>query len=301
MPAYLIEDPENSGGDDILAPAAAATQAPPSSPPPQPAAADALTGDDVPEKYRGKTAAELLAIAREQESYIGRLGQEKGELRQRVGTLEGLVDKALKLRDVGDTGRQASPEDVLNDTDFARKPKEATSKLVDSKLDPVARRLDELDLKARALDFERAHPTAAADINDPAFVQFVEKSQRRQKLAAKAFGDPNNLDFDAADDLWEAWEEFKELKGGAAPAAATEGAPATSQPGAPAKAPEAPPALVSTTGSGGGGARGDKSGKPVYSASVLHRLQVENPEKYWAPDIQARIQEAYSEGRVTFP
>lgn len=302
MPAYLVEDPENSGGDALDA-MGLQTQQPPTTPVAAPAVADKLEGDDVPEKYRGKSAAELLQIAREQESYIGRLGQEKGELRNRVGTLESLVDKALNLRDPA-TGRQAPPEESLSDTDFARKPKEATSRLVESKLDPLAARVDALDTKAAALDFERHHPTAAADINDPAFVQFIEKSARRQKLASKAFGDANRLDFDAAGELWEAWEEFKEIKGLTSTTDAaneadplTEGQPAKA---ASTKAQDPPPALV-TSGGGGAARRDSGNGKPVYSASALQRMQVENPDKYWAPDVQSRIQEAYADGRVSFP
>jgi hypothetical protein len=259
MPAFLVEDTESGteGFEDLLS----------------------SSGDQAP---------------RSQESYIGRLAQEKGELRHRVGTLEGLVDKALNLRDPSTAGK-ASPEKKADPFDFQRKPAEATQQIVSEAISPVQQKLDELDLKAKALDFERAHPTAVNDINDPEFIAFVEKSSRRQRLAQQAFGDPSRLDFEAAESLWESWEEYRDLRASVAPKDEASTPPQTP----PQKQAQTPPSLVSS-GSSSGNA-GDSSGKPVYSAAALQRLQLSDPEKYWAPDIQAKIQEAYAEGRVKFP
>lgn len=286
MPGYLIETPSDDPSEDILGTATATQATAPASKPTE----AVLDGDDIPEKYRGKTPKDLLQIVRDQESYIGRLGQEKGELRQRVGTLEGLVDKALHLRDPGvATQAPVGTEDDLKDIDFDRKPREAVAAVVRKELAPVRDQLADFSHKERALQFEREHPTAVNDLNDPAFVEFVKGSAYRARLATKAFGDPKSYDFEAAEELWSAWEE----KRGASPPSNEPAATATE---IPPTQDVAPPKLITPGSSGGASAQ--VSGKPVYSQEALERLQLSNPEKYWAPDVQARIQEAYREGRV---
>ena len=284
MPAYLIEPSDEVTGEDILG------NAPPSTPAAKPAEA-VLDGEDIPEKYRGKTAKELLAIAREQETYIGRLGQEKGELRSRIGTLEGLVDKALKLRDPGLAHQPAPKEDDL--LDFSRKPQEAVSTVVQKELEPIKGELETLTAQARARAFEERHPTAAQDLNDERFVEFVKKYPRRAALAQKAFGNPDRYDFEAAEQLWEEWEDVKSALPTPSPA---QSETPTNPGNASAATGETPPALI-PAGNGGSGS-GSSTGKPLYSRSQLERLQVTKPDQYWAPDVQARISEAYREGRV---
>ncbi len=257
-----------------------------------------LSGDEVPEKYRGKTAAELLQIVRDQESHIGRQGQELGALRGEVGSLRGMVDKALQLRDPG-TSREdvGTEEDLVDDQAFITHPRDAVSKTVQRETRGTNERVARLEQQAAAIDFSRRHPTAEQDINDPDFLAFVGKSPKRAQLAQSAFGDTSNIDYDSADELWTLYEDFKSLRAPAeAPAETTEtptDTSAASQPTEPTETRQAPEMVTQGSSGDAGG-----SNKPVYSQSALNRLQIENPDLYWANDTQNKINEARRDGRV---
>jgi len=293
MPARLVPELNDDGSEPTselnALEAAAASQ-----PPQEPAPAAVLDGPQIPEKYRGKSAEELLKIVQDQESYIGRQGQELGDMRNQVGTLRGLVDKSLALRDTGNIGRteQISEED-LSDDDFITTPRDAVSKTVKRETHQTNQRVARLEQQAAAIDFARRHPTAEHDIEDPAFVQFVQKSQVRTRLAAKAFGDMDNVDFDSAEELWELYEDYKELTG-STQAQTTSESETTSLPEAASQEVQSPPQMITT------GSSGDQGGstKPIYSQAALNRLQTSNPDLYWADDTQRKITEARREGRV---
>jgi hypothetical protein len=275
---------------------------------PAPASADGgLTPDDIPEpyrdKYQGKTAREMLDVVVNQESLMGRHSQELAELREQNQTLRGLVDKAVSATP---NGPAEQPEAPLTDDDFTLRPSEAvaqTSRSVASEMvAPVDERLAKLEGQLLVTDFERSHPTAEADVNDPDFIAFVGKSNYRKQLAQKAFGrGEGNFDYSAADELWVGWEEHRAAQ---APTPSGEETPAEvpaapeGQPAAPAAQPsgseQQPPALVTGNSSGAG----DASGKPIYSQSELNRLQGSNPDLYWADDTQAKINAARAEGRI---
>lgn len=293
MPARIVEELNDDGSErssDMEALQAAVAEG--ASQSAQKAAAQAvLDGDDVPEKYRGKTAADLLKIVQDQESYIGRQGQELGDLRGQVGTLRGLVDKSLSLRDTGSIGREdVGTEEDLSDDDFLATPRDAVSKTVKRETQATNERVARLEQQAAAIDFSRRHPTAEQDIEDPAFVEFVQKSPVRTRLARDAFGDTDNLDFEAAEELWNLYEDYKSLASTATGDNETASQEAASQ----AEAPRNPPQMVKSGSSGDVGS----SSKPIYSQAALNRLQVSNPDLYWANDTQAKIQAAYRDGRV---
>jgi hypothetical protein len=295
MPARLVPELNDDGSDPTsdLSALEAAQSAQAGGQPAQ-AAPAVLDGDGVPEKYRGKTAEELLKIVQDQESYIGRQGQELGDMRNQVGTLRGLVDKSLALRDTGDIGRTESfSEEDLSDDDFITTPRDAVSKTVKRETHQTNQRVARLEQQAAAIDFARRHPTAEQDIEDPAFVQFVQKSQVRTRLAAKAFGDMDNVDFDSAEELWELYEDYKDLTG-ASQAETTSETETASLPEAASQPVQQPPQMITTGSSGDQGA----STKPIYSQAALNRLQNDNPDLYWADDTQAKINEARREGRV---
>ncbi len=275
----------------------------PAAPAPAADAEDVLGSDDVPEKYRNKTARELLDIVTNQESVIGRHGQELGELRARNGTLEGLVDRSLELRGQGTVGRGAeTEEEALTDADFTVNPRDATVRTVRDGLAGTETRLAHIEHTQRAQQFVELHPSAQADMNDQEFVDFVKGSPTRIKLATRTFANKDNIDFEAADELWSFYAEHKAMKASAAPAPAAgddptepnENATTASQPAS--ETTETPPELIPS--GGGGGEPTGNSGKPIYSQAALNRLQADKPDVYWAKDTQDRIDLARAEGRV---
>jgi hypothetical protein len=308
MPGHLIDGPddhlnfaqyglEGEGGDtDPLATAQVQEQPPAQTP--APAAQELPADDGVPEKYRGKSAQELLDIVRNQETLIGRQSNELGDLRQQTGTLQGLVDKALSLHDPA-AGRQDHPgdESSLSEDDFREDPVGATSRVVRDAVKqetaPLQEQVSQLTAANDAASFQARHPSAATDINSQEFIDFCQGSEYRKNLALKAFGDHanGNYDFTAADELWQAWEDKQ-------PASATSGeaAPTTPVQSTKEAAPiQEPPSMV-PAGSGGGEPGAD--GKPRYSWQGLQDLQAKNPDYYWRDDVQAQINAAIAEGRV---
>jgi len=307
MPGQLIEGPDDhlnfaqyglgeGEGQDPLSEAALEPQGEPAAPAMN--EESSLGGEDVPEKYRGKSAQELLDIVRNQESLIGRQSNELGDLRQQTGTLQGLVEKALTLHDPA-VGRQDNPgsEDDLSEEDWRDNPAEATTRVVrdavNQATDPLKQQVSQLQAEKESAAFQARHPSAPQDINSQEFIEFCQGSEYRKNLALKAFGDHENgnYDFSAADELWAAWEE-KQPPG--QPAA--ESAPVSpAQPTQMEPPVQEPPSLVTP-----GASQSDPSasGKPSYSWQGLADLQEKNPDYYWRDDVQAQINEAISEGRV---
>jgi len=291
MSAYLVDELNDDGseptsGADLSAmeaqPAAQAAQEP-----------TVLTGDEVPEKYRGKSAAELLAIVQNQESHIGKQGSELGELRGQVGTLRGLVDQSLALRDEGNLGRRESvTEDDLTDDQFITDPRDAVTRTVKRETREQNERLARLEKQNAALDFSRRYPEAQTDVEDPRFVEFVQNSQVRGRLANKAFQDLENIDFEAAEELFDLYNDYKTMVPVAPAADESASQEATSQSEEPAA--RQAPAMLNTGSSGDVGG----STKPIYSQAALNRLQANDPDTYWATDTQSKINKARAEGRI---
>jgi len=258
-----------------------------------PADDEALTGEEVPEKYRGKSARDLLDIIRQQEEFTGRQSNELGQLREQVGTLRGVVDKAIALQAGEQPSRNEDEHAELTADDLLNNPTEAINRAVTSALEPVTRRFEDMSYKEQQQDFLSRHETATQDVNDPNFVDYVKQSPYRKRLAEKAFADPNRIDFEAAEELWLGYDEVR-----ASESASTETEQDLNSAGdsVPAK-PKPSPSEVALVRSGG--SDGEPSGdSKIYSRSKLVKLQAEDPDTYYDPAFQAKVAAAYREGRV---
>jgi hypothetical protein len=298
MPAQIVDELDDSG--NAMEPGdLSGLEATPAAPAQAVTAQAILDGEDVPEKYRGKSASDLLRIVQDQESHIGKQGSELGDLRGQVGTLRGLVDNALDLRETGSIGREdvGTEEDLVDENDFITHPRDAVTKTVKRETRDTNNRLAQLEKQNAALEFTRRHPTAQTDVESAEFVKFVQGTATRGRLANQAFSDLKNIDFEAAEELWELWDDYQtmmpESQETETSTDETASHEATSQEEDPKPTKEAP-AMVKTGSSGDVGG----STKPIYSQQALNRLQEENPTLFWASDTQAKIQAAYADGRV---
>lgn len=280
LESALVADDGSSGKQTVVKPAA------------NDPAPDGLTGDDVPDKYQGKTARQLLDIVTNQESLIGRHSTE-------LGTLRGQVDRALQLRNPGDVSRDEPEKTPLTEEDFLTNPTDATRRTVQSETAELRGTVTRLEAQAEGHQFDVRYPSAATDINDPKFVEFIQRSPTRHQLAQTAFGDSQNLDYGAAGELWALYEDYKSFQPKEAeevidPEQITEGKPTAEASTVPArKAPE----LVSGPNTSNKSPDGTIN-KRIYSQAALNRLQEKNPDVYWATDTQAQITLAHKEGRV---
>lgn len=263
-------------------------QAPPASQPTP--SQDGLDGEDVPEKLRGKSVRDLLAILREQEQHIGRQANE-------VGTLRKLVDQALEIKSPGHasrTAREEPPQEEQLDADrLLNDPLGSVSRVAKATTKPLEDRLEQLEAERRHQAFIAQHPTAMSDVNDADFVEWVKGNKTRAKLGMKAFPQGQTPDFEAADDLWTLWEEHKAAKAQTSQSEQDE----DSAPTPPKPAPTAKPAPKLLGGAGGKDPGTGKSQR-IFSRAKLIKMQAEEPASYYDEAFQAEIMQAYREGRV---
>lgn len=251
---------------------------------------DGLDGEDVPEKLRGKSVRDLLAILRDQEQHIGRQANE-------VGTLRRLVDQALEIKAPGHasrTAREEPPQEEQLDADrLLNDPLGSVSRVAKATTKPLEDRLEQLEAERRHQAFLRDHPTALNDVNDAGFVEWVKGNKARAKLGMRAFPQGQTPDFEAADDLWTLWEEHKAAKAQTSQAVEDEDPAPT--PSKPAPKAQAAPKLL---GGAGGQDPGTGKSQRILNRSKLIKMQAEHPESYYDEAFQAELMRAYREGRV---
>lgn len=251
---------------------------------------DGLDGEDVPEKLRGKSVRDLLAILRDQEQHIGRQANE-------VGTLRRLVDQALEVGAPGHASRTAKEDPVteaqLDADGLLNDPLGSVSRVAKATTKPLEDRLEQLEAERRHQAFLAAHPTVQQDINDPSFVDWVKGNKARAKLGMRAFPEGKTPDFEAADDLWTLWEEHRASKAQATQEARDE--TDASPPSKPAPAQKAAPKLLSGAG---GSEPGTGKSQRIFSKAKLIKMQQEDWNAYADPAFQEEVMRAWREGRV---
>ena len=207
------------------------------------------------------------------------LEQDHGRLRNEVGESRQLIDRVLKLEE----SRQPKVEEErfeIDPTDLLATPVETLDKYFSRKEQSLRQQYDariamlEGQLGQRSL--EAKHADAAQIVNDPDFVQFVQASPVRMRVAAAAL---QNQDLSALDDLL---TEYKAVK----PGSATPQAPRKDNLSAVRSQ-----SLESNRASSGGNQK-------VLRRIDIIRKKIEDPEGYEDPAYQAELIAAYQEGRV---
>ena len=227
--------------------------------------------DDIPEKYKGKTAKDIARMHMEAEKALGRQGSEVGELRR-------LVDDFIKAQTVTKTQQQAPAEDDVDDVDFFADPKAAISRAIEKH--PKVKAAEELTLnmkKAEALaTLKSAHPDFQDVIQSTGFAEWVGKSKVRQELFLRA---DQAYDFEAANELL---TTFKERQ------AVVEKTKAVEQ----VERKQA----VKAASMGSAKGSGESASRKTYRRADIIDLMVRNPDRY--AQLSDEIMQAYAEGRV---
>lgn len=228
--------------------------------------------DDIPEKYRGKSAKEIARMHQEAEKALGRQGSEVGELRR-------VVDDFIKAQTVTKTQQQQAPDtDEVDEVDFFADPKAAISRAIEKHPKVKAAEAMTLNMrKAEALAvLKNAHPDYQDVITSPGFSEWVGKSKVRQELLVRA---DQAYDFDAADELLSTYKERQSV---------VEKTKAVEQ------VERKQAVKAASTGSTKGS--GESASRKTYRRSDIIDLMVRNPDRYAA--LADEIMQAYSEGRV---
>jgi hypothetical protein len=234
-------------------------------------AQDEQLPDDIPEKYRGKSAREIIQMHQDAERLIGRQGNEVGELRK-------IVDEIVASTKEAQTSQ--APDD--SEPDFFEDPAGASARAArkvyesDPELQEVKSTVKELKQRTAAEQLLRRHPDAVQLSNDPKFGEWVSKSNLRRDLFLRAH---QNFDHEAASELFDLYKDSKAFTNDVAQAATEE------------RSNE-----VRRASTGSGKASAESRRKPALSREAIVNLRVNNPEEYQR--ILPKLIEAYREGRV---
>lgn len=240
---------------------------------------DNQVDESIPEKFRGKSLAEVVQSYQNLESELGRA-------RNEVGTSRRVLDEVLDLRrrqaeksEAAPTARAVTPHELAENPEEVIT--EVAKRVADERTSSVEQRLAKFEGDLAAQQFEKKHTGYAETIQSPKFVDWVGKTPTRMGLVQKAA----QQDWAAAEELLELYKEY-------------EGAPSRAQetPGAD-KADAKKVGLAKSGGSGANRVVNGGDGKTIFKRTELARLYVENPTEY-DRRFESEFRQAYEENRV---
>jgi hypothetical protein len=223
--------------------------------------------DTIPEKYKGKSAQEIIKMHQEAEKLIGKQAQEVGEVRK-------LADELLKQ---SLSSNKPAATEVEPEIDFFEDPQKAIRNSIDKHPDVLAARQSAQDFRRMQIQqkLNQDHPDFKNIVQDPEFSEWVKQSPVRLGLYARADGE---FDYDSANELLSTYKQLKQIK--------------TQQVEAQGKETLKQNLKTVSVDTGGTG----ESSKRVYRRADLIRLRMSDPDRYEA--LEPEIMAAYAEGRV---
>ena len=223
---------------------------------------------EIPEKFRGKSAAEMAKAYTELERRMSDQGNELSNLRS---TLD-----AMALN----TSKASEPEpEPITEADFFSDPTNTVNRAIESH--PALRQAQEMAQKmayAQGLaTLQQRHPDLKEVMSSPKFVEWIKSSSVRTARFQRA---DQTGDVEEADDLISTFKQLNQIE------ATTKEASAKAQKQAVKSA---------NTGStrGNSDVRGSRR---IYRRADIRELMKSNPARY--EDLQPEIMRAYAEGRV---
>jgi len=227
--------------------------------------------DDLPEKYRGKSASEIATMHRELEQRLGQQSQEVGDLRK---AFDDMVKQSIAAQQT-----QSAPEQEADEIDFFTDPQAAVQRAIENH--PMLKQSQAVAAemaKSQALaQLQSAHPDMKEILTDAGFQEWIGKSQVRRELFERA---DKAYDFAAADELMTL---YKERRGIVEQTAKVE------------KVAQQNEIKKASTGSARSNPDSAKTRK-VYRRRDIIELMNRDPKRYEA--LQPEIMKAYAEGRV---
>lgn len=149
----------------------------------------------IPKKYQGKTPEQIIEMHVNAEKELSRQGSELGQLRK-------LTDQLIQ----SDLSKTKTVEEPGEAPDWEYEPEKAAKTLVNSEVGAVNSKLDNLEQKIMKDEFLRKHPDYLKYGESQEMADWAAKSKYRTKLYTKA----SEGNFEAADEIFTAWEEMLE-------------------------------------------------------------------------------------------
>lgn len=224
--------------------------------------------EEIPDKYKGKSTAEIVRMHQEAEKLLGRQSSEVGELRK-------VVDDYIQTQ--LDTTTQA-PQEAEEEIDFFSDPDKAVERAIKNHPSIKAAEAQTQQYKQQTAQahLQQRHPDMQEILQDSKFVDWIKGSKIRTQLFAQA---DTQYDYEAADELFSLWKERQQAVG---------------QTVAQEKASRKE--AVKTASTGGAKGSGETASRKVYRRSDIIKLMQDDPDRYLS--LSDEIMQAYAEGRV---
>ena len=155
--------------------------------------------DDLPEKYRGKSAKEIAEMHQQAEKLIGKQGSEVGELRKVVDDFISTQTSKESQTEV----EEPSPEDFIDN------PGKHVKKQIDSHpaIKEAQDAAKQMKRTATLTRLNAEYPELEKIVQDPNFAEWINGSKVRSELYNRA---EVNFDYDSAKELLTTWTEKQE-------------------------------------------------------------------------------------------
>ena len=224
--------------------------------------------DDIPEKYQGKSTAEIVRMHQEAEKLLGRQSSEVGELRS-------VVDNYIQTQ--LDTTQQATQEPE-EEIDFFSDPDKAVERAIKNhpSIKAAEAQTQQYKQQTAQAQLQQRHPDMQEILQDGKFVDWIKGSKIRTQLFAQA---DTQYDYEAADELFTNWKERQQIVTQTAANEKTERKQAVKK---------------ASTGNAKGS--GEAATRKIYRRSDIIKLMKDDPDRYMS--LSDEIMQAYQEGRV---
>ena len=156
--------------------------------------------EEIPDKYKGKSTAEIVRMHQEAEKLLGRQSSEVGELRK-------VVDDYIQTQ--LDTTTQA-PQEAEEDIDFFSDPDKAVERAIKNhpSIKAAEAQTQQYKQQTAQAQLQQRHPDMQEILQDGKFVDWIKGSKIRTQLFAQA---DTQYDYEAADELFTLWKERQQV------------------------------------------------------------------------------------------
>lgn len=223
--------------------------------------------DDIPDKYKNKSTAEIVRMHQEAEKLLGRQSSEVGELRS-------VVDNYIQTQ--LDTTK-ATPE-TEEDIDFFSDPDKAVERAIKNHPSIKAAEAQTQQYKQSSAQaaLQQRHPDMQDILSDTKFADWIKASKIRTQLFVQA---DQGYDHEAADELFTNWKDRQQAVGQTVATEKTQRKEA-----------------IKNASTGGATGSSEAKSRKIYRRSDIIKLMQDDPERYLS--LSDEIMQAYQEGRV---
>jgi len=240
----------------------------------EPEVEEATPEPEIPEKYRGKSLADIVKMHQESEKLIGRQAQEVGEVRK-------LADELLKRELSQKKSIEPQEEETDDSLNYFEDPAGAVNKAVENHpaIQQAQQQAFEYKQQQVAQKLRTEFPNFDEVTQDQRFFDWIKASKVRTKLFTEAH---SQYDYDSAAELISTWNAMNPVQ------QSTQNDEMVTE-----SRKETAKNLKTVAVDTGSPA---PSSRKIYRRSDLINLRLRDPARYEA--MQDEIMSAYAEGRV---